>query len=439
MKPPEGRLVALVDVNSFFCSCERLFRPDLAGLPVVVLSNNDGCVVARSAEAKSLGIPMGQPWFQLRDEARRKHWPVIAFSSNYTLYGDLSRRVMSLLATYVAPDDQEVYSIDESFLNFTHHRLPNITATGHDIRNQVLRWTGLPVCVGFGETKTQSKLANHIAKKQSKFGGVCDLTSMTEAELDGLLATVEVRDVWGIGRKLAEALIRGGVTTAAQLRRCDPKRIRERFSVVVERTVSELQGVSCIAWETEPPAKQQIISSRSFGGPLYTSQDLAEPIRMHAGRAAEKLRQQNSVAARVGVWLETNRFRPQDPQYAPMRWINMPDSTDDTALITTWAMAVLQSVYKEGFRYVKAGVMLDDIRPRGMGVMQGSLFDTSPPERNLKRERLMGVLDKANSKWGRGTMGIGSAGVKGDRDWTMQRGMLSPCYTTDWNQLREVT
>lgn len=439
MKPPETprRLIALVDVNSFFCSCERLFRPDLVNSAVVVLSNNDGCVVARSAEAKALQIPMGQPWFQLRDEARKKRWPVVAFSSNYTLYGDLSRRVMSVLATFVAPEDQEVYSIDESFLNFSHHRLPNPTATGHAIRNQVLRWTGLPVCVGFGNTKTQSKLANHIAKKQSQFGGVCDLTSMAEPELDALLSTVQVQDVWGIGRKLAEALIRGGVTTAAQLRQCDPKRIRERFSVVVERTVSELQGVPCIAWETEPPAKQQIISSRSFGGPIHTLQELAEPIRMHAGRAAEKLRQQHSAAARVGVWIETNRFRPQDPQYAPMRWINMPGSTDDTAVITTWAMAVLHSVFKEGFRYVKAGVMLDAIRPKELA--QGSLFDALPPERDLKREKLMQVLDKTNTKWGRGAMGIGSAGVRAPRAWTMQRGMLSPCYTTNWHELRIVS
>lgn len=173
-----------------------------------------------------------------------------------------------------------------------------------------------------------------------------------------------------------------------------------------------------------------------FDGSIYTLEELAEPVRMHAGRAAEKLRQQGSAAARVGVWIETNRFRPQDPQYAPMRWINMPSSTDDTALITTWAIAVLRSVFQSGYRYVKAGVMLDDIRPKALA--QGSLFDTLPQERDLKRERLMGMLDKANSKWGRGAMGIGSAGVRATRTWTMQRGMLSPCYTTDWDQLREV-
>ena len=198
------RRIALVDANSFYCSAERVFRPDLEGLPVVVLSNNDGCVVARSAEAKALQIPMGQPWFQLRDEARRLAWPLVAFSSNYTLYGDMSRRFMDVLAQFVAPEDQEQYSIDESFLDFSRYGI-DLRATGQEIRLRVLQWTGLPVCVGFGSTKTLAKLANHIAKKQPRFGGVCDLTAMTEAELEALLATVEVREVWGIGRKLAEA------------------------------------------------------------------------------------------------------------------------------------------------------------------------------------------------------------------------------------------
>jgi DNA polymerase V len=359
------RRIALVDANSFYCSAERVFRPDLEGLPVVVLSNNDGCGPPRSAEAKALQIPMGQPWFQLRNEARRRGWPLAAFSSNYTLYGDMSRRFMDVLAQFVAPEDMEQYSIDESFLDFTHHRINTLT-TGHAIRRQVQQWTGLAVCVGFGSTKTLAKLANHIAKKQPRFGGVCDLTAMTEPELDALLATVEVRDVWGIGRKLAEALMRSGTMTAAQLRRVDARRIRERFNVVVERTVSELQGVSCVAWETEPPAKQQIIASRRFGGPLYTPDALAEPIRLHAGRAAEKLRHQGSIAGRVGVWIETNRFRPQDPQYTPCRSVTLPVATDDTVLIAAWCVAVLRTVFRTGYRYVKAGVVLDSIRPKNM-------------------------------------------------------------------------
>lgn len=293
------------------------------------------------------------------------------------------------------------------------------------------------MCVGFGPTKTLAKLANRIAKTQSQFEGVCDLTAMRDAELDAVMRLVKVEDVWGIGRKLSEALIGAGVTTAADLRRVDAKRIRERFNVVVEKSVRELLGTPCVAWETTPPAKQQIISSRSFGAPIYTVEELAEPIRMHAGRAAEKLRQQEGAAARVVIWIETNRFRPQDLQYCPMRWINLPGVTYDTALLTTWAVAILRAIFKQGFRYVKAGVMLDDIRPKGL--VQGLLFDGQPPELDERREKLMSVLDRANEKWGRGTMGIGSAGVRAPRSWTMRREMLSPCYTTGWNQLREVT
>lgn len=439
MKPPEAppRRMALVDCNSFYCSAERVFRPDLEHVPLVVLSNSDGCVVARDSLVRQMGVPVGQPWYQLRDEARRKGWPIVAMSSNYTLYGDLSRRVMNVLAGYVPAEDQEVYSIDECFLDFTAQPRLNLVTTGQDIKRRVKQWTGLPVCVGFGPTKTLAKLANRIAKTQPQFNGVCDLTAMSDTEFDAVMRLVKVEDVWGIGRKLSEALIQAGVTTAADLRRVDAKRIRERFNVVVERTVRELQGVPCVAWETAPPAKQQIISSRSFGAPVYTVEELAEPIRMHAGRAAEKLRQQGSAAARVGIWIETNRFRPQDPQYCPMRWINLPGATDDTALLTTWAVAVLRTVFKQGFRYVKAGVMLDDIRPKGLA--QGLLFDGLPPEQDLRREKLMSVLDKANERWGRGTMGIGSAGVRAPRTWTMRREMLSPCYTTDWDQLRVVT
>lgn len=430
---------ALIDANSFYCSCEKAFRPDLDQKAVVVVSNNDGMVVARDSNAKKLGIPGGKPWFELRDEARKKGWPLVAFSSNYTLYGDMSRRLMGVLATYVDAEsgDQEVYSVDECFLDLTPQPRLDLLATGRAIKQQVHQWLRLPVCVGFGSTKTLAKLANKVAKSHAEFGGVCDLTSMPESELTALLSTVPVEDVWGIGRKLSAALIQGGVTTAAQLRQCDHRHIKERFNVVVERTVRELQCVPCIAWESEPPAKQQIIASRSFGGPLFTAEALADPIRLHAGRAAEKLRQQGSIAGRLGVWIETNRFRPQDPQYCPLRWINLPNPTDDSTVLTAWAVGLLRLIYKPGYRYVKAGVMLDDLRERG--IVQGALFDTAPPEEDVRREKLMSVLDRANEKWGRGTMGIGSAGVRSPRAWTMRREMLSPCYTTDWNQLREVT
>ncbi len=425
------RRIALVDANSFYCSAERLFRPDLDGVPLVVLSNNDGCVVARSAEVKALGIATGTPWFQMQELAR-KH-DIRAFSSNYTLYGDISRRFMAVLGQFVPPDEQEIYSIDESFLDFTHQPELDLTATGRAIRDRVKRWTGLPVCVGFGPTKTLAKFANNAAKKQSAWKGVCDLTTLTPTEFREVLGQFPVRDVWGIGGRLSVQLRELGVATADDLAQVDPKRARERWGVVMERTIQELNGVPCIAWETQPPPKQQIIASRSFGGPLYTAEQLAEPVRFHMARASEKLRQQGSTSGRLGVFLETNRFRLQDPQYHPTRSIPLPQPTDDTAVLTTWAIAVLRTVFREGYRYVKAGVMLDDLRPKG--VQQRSLFDAAPPER---RSTLMGVLDKANTKWGRGTMGVGSAGVKNQSGWMMNRGMLSPRYTTCWEELRVV-
>ncbi|WP_233842309.1 Y-family DNA polymerase [Dyella sp. 2HG41-7] len=435
MEPPERRCLALVDVNNCYVSCERLMRPDLERTPMVILSNNDGVCVSRSAEVKALGsVPMGTPWHKMKNLARQHG--ILAMSSNYELYGDMSRRFHGLLATWVPPHCQEIYSIDESFLDFGGQRIDR-TATGHAIKRQVQQWLGLPVCVGFGgSTKTLAKFANHVAKKRPEWQGVCDLTALSAEERLALLDQFEAKDVWGIGRRLSEQLKEHGIHTAGDLARCDPKRARERWGVVMERTINELNGVSCIAWEDEPPTKQQIISSRSFGGPVYTVDELADPVRMHVGRAAEKLRAQGSVAGRLGVFITTNAFRPQDPQYSPIRTIRLAVPTDDTATLTVWAVQILKSIFRP-YRFVKAGVMLDDLRPKS--VMQGSLFDALPSEQDMKREKLMGVMDKANGKWGRGSLGIGSAGVKGERDWSMQRGMLSPRYTTRWNELREIS
>jgi DNA polymerase V len=310
-----ARRIALVDVNNCYVSCERLMRPDLEGVPMVVLSNNDGCCVARSAEVKALGVKMGTPWFHMKDLA--KQHGIRAMSSNYALYGDMSRRFHAVLAQWVPPECQEIYSIDECFLDFVGQDRLDLTETGQAIKAQVKQWVGLPVSVGIGATKTLAKFANHVGKKQPQWAGVCDLTTLTTADRLALMDQFPVQEVWGVGRRLAEQLIELGISTTGALARSDPKRLRERFGVVMERTVSELQGVSCVEWQTQPPAKQQIIASRSFGGPLYTLDQIAEPVRFHMGRAAEKLRQQGSVAGRVGVILETNRFRPQDPQYSP--------------------------------------------------------------------------------------------------------------------------
>jgi DNA polymerase V len=377
---------------------------------------------------KALGVAMGTPWFHMKDLAKRHG--IIAMSSNYELYGDMSRRFHALVGAWGA---QEIYSIDESWLDFTDQPTADLTTTGHAVRTRVGQWLGLPISAGFGATKTLAKLANRCAKKQERWQGVCDLTSITEAELVALMGDIEVRDVWGIGRNIAMQLMEYGVRTVAELRACDARRVRERWGVVMERTVRELQGTACIEMEDEPPAKKQIVASRSFGSPLYTLEQLAEPVRFHMGRAAEKLRQQGGTAGRIGVFLETNRFRDQDAQYSPSKSIPLPADTADTATLTQWATSVLRAIYKPGFRYVKAGCMLMELGDRG--VVQGSLFDAPPPARDVRREKLMGVLDKANNKWGRGTMGIGSAGVKQQRGWSMLRENLSPAYTTRWDEL----
>lgn len=425
-----GCKIALVDVNSFFCSCERAFQPRYERVPVVVLSNNDGCVVARSAEVKALGIPMGQPWFQIKEQAEKRG--VVAFSSNYTLYGDMSARCMRVLGQFVPPEDQEVYSIDESFLDFSRQPRADMTDTGREIRARVRQWIGLPVCVGTGSTKTLAKFANHVAKKRPEWGGVCDLTALPADKLQEIMASIEVREVWGIGRRLAERMWPMGIRTAADLRAADPRRLREHFGVVVERTIRELQGVACLDLEDMQP-KKEIVASRSFGAPVYTRDELAESVREYMGRAVRKLRRQQSTAVVVGLWIETNAHRPQDAQYRPSATIQLPNPSDDVAVLTHAAQAVLQRIYKPGFRYVKSGVMLLDLAERG--VQQGSLFGAAMPEATDKRDRLLDMIDRVDAKWGRGTVGIGSAGLAGCRAWAMQRGNLSPAYTTRWAEL----
>lgn len=423
------RRIAHIDVNAFYCSCERLFRPDLAEQPIVVLSNGDGCVVARDARVKALGVPMGQAWFEMKRFAREHG--IVAFSSNYTLYGDMSRRVISVLGQF--SPDVEVYSIDEAFLDLTPQpKLPGI-AIGHDIRNRVLCWTGLPVCVGIGATKTQAKLADWIAKHDASLGGVCDLTTMDPVERASRFREIEVREVWGVGRRLAERLRGFGIFTVADLAAADARRLCEHFNVVLERTVRELQGESCMDLEQDVPARQQIIASRTFSAPVYTADEMAESIRQYMGRAAAKLRAQGSVAGAIGVWIETNRFRTQDAQHNGSGTVTLPKATDDSGALTAWAVALMRKIFKPGHRYWKSGVMLLDLVPKG--AEQLALFDAPPFVVEDRRSDVMQVMDSVNAKWGRGTLGIGSAGLQGPRGWTMQRRMLSPRYTTQWSEL----
>ena len=415
---------ALVDCNNFYASCEKLFEPKLANRPVVVLSNNDGCVVARSAEVKALGIPMGVPWFKIQKEA--KQYGIVAFSSNYALYADMSNRVVEVLRQF-APQ-LEVYSIDESFLDLTGFNR-DLVEYGQEIRQRIQQWLGLAVCVGIAPTKTLAKLANHCAKKGlAGAAGVCDFTTMRQAELAQLFGRIEVGEVWGVGRKIEARLAALGITTVQQLRDADPDMIRAKFSVVLERTVQELRGVSCLALEEVAPDKQQIICSRSFGQYIEDRDQLAEVVASYVARAAEKLRAQDSLAGALLVFIQTNPFNPKEPQYQRSMTLPLPEATADTRILVSWALKVLRRIYRPGFAYQKAGVMLSELRPRSMA--QASLF--VGPE-TVRGKRLMSALDDINKRWGRGTLRTAAEGI--EKPWQMKRQRLSPSYTTDWEGL----
>lgn len=418
---------ALVDANNFYASCEKLFNPALQNRPVVVLSNNDGCVVARSAEVKALGIPMGAPWFKLREEARRHG--IVAFSSNYALYADISNRVVEVLSGF--SPNLEVYSIDESFLDLSGFERQGYQAYGVEIRQRVADWLGLAVCVGIGASKTLAKLANHCAKKAlAGANGVCDFTILSETELTQLFSGIGVGEVWGVGRKISARLEGMGIQTVQQLRDADTGTIRSRFSVVLERTVRELRGVSCLDLEEVVPEKQQIMSSRSFGMLVYGLADLEEAVASYISRAAEKLRGQNSLAGAVQVYLRTNIFKPEAPQYQRAVTVPLPEASSDTRVLTQWALRVLRRIYRPGFGYHKAGVTLLNILPREN--QQFSLFVPGGVA-NARNERLMGTLDSINERYGRGTLRLAVEGI--EKEWRMRRGNLSPRYTTAWSEL----
>ncbi len=415
---------ALVDCNNFYASCEKLFDPTLKDKPVVVLSNNDGCVVARSAEVKALGIPMGIPWFKIQQEARRHG--IVAFSSNYALYADMSNRVVEILSAF--SPSIEVYSIDESFLELSGFERFGYYAYGQTMRQQIADWLGLAVCVGIAPTKTLAKLANHCAKKQlAGESGVCDFTTMTPAELSRLFANIEVGEVWGVGRKINERLAAMGIHTVKQLRDADAETLRNRFSVVLERTVRELRGVSCLDLEAVVPEKQQIMSSRSFGTLVYALDDLEEAVASYVSRAAEKLRSQDSLAGAIQVYIRTNIFKPEAPQYQRAMTVPLPEASADTRVLVSWAIRALRRIYRPGYGYHKAGITLMEIVPRVN--QQFSLFVPAGVA-NSRNDRLMDTLDAINGRYGRGALRLAAEGVA--KGWQMRRGNLSPRYTTEW-------
>jgi DNA polymerase V len=422
------RAIALVDCNNFYVSCERLFQPKLQGKPVVVLSNNDGCVVSRSQEVKDLGIGMGVPWFQLKEQARRHG--IIAFSSNYALYADLSRRVMSLLAQF--SPNQEVYSIDESFLELTGMNINRI-AYGQQMRKTIRQCVGIPVCVGIASSKTLAKLANHVAKKQAQLNGVCDFNAMPEHDLDALLARIEVGEVWGVGRRSAARLQEMNIATVLDLKRTTSKRIRGEFGVVLERTVAELNGIACLEFWDASPDKQQIICSRSFGLPVSGLHDLEQAVVAYVTRAAEKLRCQHSIARGIQVYIRTNPHQKKAPQYQRGILMHMPDPTDDTRLLCRAALNGLNQIYRNGYAYQKAGVMLVDIVPATL--RPRTLFDDADALR--KSHALMGVIDSINRRMGSGSVRFLGEGT--EKCWAMRRENVSRRCTTEWKELVEAS
>jgi DNA polymerase V len=354
---------------------------------------------------------------------------IIALSSNYTLYADMSNRMMSVLRQY--SPHQEVYSIDECFLGLDGMH-QDLTAYGQAMRQQVRRWTGIPVCVGIGPTKTLTKLANHIAKKGAKWNGVCDLGALPEAELNHLLAGIEVGEVWGVGRRLREQLAEMNIHTVLALKQTDSNLIRQRFSVVLERTVLELRGISCMALEEIAPDKQQIVCSRSFGMAVLTLAELREAVSSYMTRATQKLRRQSSIAGAIHVFITTGPFREKDPQYSQGITIPLPHASDDTSQLIRVALWALKRIYRPGFRYAKAGVMLMDLGPAGR--RQPTLFTDDAAER--RSATLMLTLDSINRKMGKDALFLASSGI--GKAWRMQQGNKSPCYTTSWRQLAEV-
>lgn len=417
-------MFALIDCNSFYASCEMIFRPELRGKPVIVLSNNDGCAIAMSREAKELGIKPFAPYFQMAAVCTANN--VQVFSSNYCLYGDISSRVVETLRRYAA--DVEVYSIDEVFVR-PLYLFGSLQEYGQLMRKAVWKEVRIPVGVGMAETKTLAKLANRAAKKINSLNYVCVVEN--EIQREWLLKKVPVGDVWGVGRRISERLNAMGIVSAYDLATANTKYLRKHFSVVLERTVEELNGVSCMDLEEVPPEKKQIYCTRSFGEKTDCLDSILQATSLYASRAAEKLRRQNHYVKTLHVFLQTSPFIDEHKQYSKGATIQLPYPTDDSRIIVKYARFAIKSLYREGFQFIKSGVGLIEIVDKKY--VQADMFFAGQGE---KSDLMMGVLDSINRKYGRSTVFTAAEGV--EKKWRMKQEHKSPAYTTRWDELPKV-
>lgn len=413
-------MFAIIDCNNFYASCERLFQPSLNNKPILVLSNNDGCVIARSNEAKALGIKMGVPYFEVKALCKQHH--VHVFSSNYTFYGDMSRRVMSVIEDNWP--EVEIYSIDEAFLD-----LKTLPQGDHDefcrsLQEKILRHTGIPVSVGIGPTKTLAKLANHIAKRELKI----PVFNIDQQRF--WLAKITVGDVWGVGRQWDKKLVQQGIYTAQDLACVDLRGIKDRFNVVLQRTVLELRGTPCSGLQESEP-RQSIVSSKSFGCMQTAYFPIAQAVSSHCARACEKLRHQDLVARHLSVFVQTNRFRLDLPQYQQSIGFRLVNPTDDLRYLTRVAKFCLRKIFRSGFHYQKVGIHLGDLIAKNF--IQMDLFNQPTEDQRVHTEQLMSVLDAVNKKYGRHTLRLAAEGHV--KPWAMRAQLRSPCYTTQWSEL----
>lgn len=415
-------LWALVDCQTFYCSCERLFRPDLKDKPVVVLSNNDGCLISLSQEARALGFKMGDVYYQA--EKRLRAAGVAVFSSNYALYGDLSRRVIETMES-VAPEVDQ-YSIDEAFVPFNAVMAAQADEVGRELHDRVRQWVGIPVRVGIGPTRTLSKLANHWAKRKSRVYRL----EAGSAELERLLEATAVDEVWGVGRRMAKKLASFGIATARQLRDMDADLARKHLSVVGFRTVMELRGVQCIM-EDKPSPRQTLVSSRSFGRQVTKKEDLAEALAMHCAIAGERLRRENMEASAIQIWVSTARY-VNKPYTSLGTQVHLACPTNITRELTAAAHEALDHCYKPGLKFMKGGIMLYNLTEVNRG--QITLLESAARPERQKNQDLMGALDKINGLYGEDTLRYGAQG-QADAFWHMRREKMSGCFTTNWNEL----